>query len=257
MAESTLSLTYDDIAKRVGLFLGWSADSTQWDGAVGTAGTKIDTIDMVIQSGLRMFYAAHDWTFLKPIDSITTTAADNDYDLEDDFGGLVGNLTYGEDEGYESIPIIGEGQIRILQQRAASDAKPKYACVRPKSATETTGQRFEIILWPAPDGAYTLSFHKMILPEKLATTKYALGGMAHCETIVEACLAKADEIMNSTPSGVHHTAYAWQLARSIERDRKQAPEYLGYNTDTSMAGGGPVVRRLDGVQVTVDGVEYP
>lgn len=82
MAESTLSVGYLEIAREIGYVLSYGRDSSAW-GVVGTPGTNFFEIDEVIQRGLRQFYnppmlegeqTAHEWTFLRPTTTLTTTA---------------------------------------------------------------------------------------------------------------------------------------------------------------------------------------
>ena len=72
--ESSLSIGYQDLQTKVGYALGYGRDSTAW-----TTNDLLD-IDDCIESGLRQFYyppilpgqkAAHEWTFLRPVDSLT------------------------------------------------------------------------------------------------------------------------------------------------------------------------------------------
>lgn len=63
---AALTVSYSDLLERVGRFLfgqrsGYSDDDTS-------------DIEDAIRDGLRRVYAAHDWSFFKPIEDITTTA---------------------------------------------------------------------------------------------------------------------------------------------------------------------------------------
>jgi hypothetical protein len=67
MAESTLSIDYAIIHREVGRFLGMPR--TSW-----SSGDLAD-LDDLINAGLRRFYAAYRWTFLRPIITLTTNAS--------------------------------------------------------------------------------------------------------------------------------------------------------------------------------------
>lgn len=80
MAESTLSLTYDEIQVEVGRYLGYDILAAGW--AVANP-TLVAEIDRVIQAGYRQFLyppsiagveAGYEWSFLKPTTTITTIA---------------------------------------------------------------------------------------------------------------------------------------------------------------------------------------
>ncbi len=78
MAEPTTATTYAAIRSEVGQFLGWSRDSSNW-----SVENRSTIIDALVLSGVRQVVtppiipgerAAHEWTWLKPIISLTTTA---------------------------------------------------------------------------------------------------------------------------------------------------------------------------------------
>ncbi len=64
MAESTLSATFTTLQVAVGDFLGFGRDTAAW------TSDETDRVEEVLQSGIREFYTAHDWSFLKHITSI-------------------------------------------------------------------------------------------------------------------------------------------------------------------------------------------
>ncbi len=78
MAESTLSLDYDDLRSEIGFLLGYGlGTSPVWSTAQAAA------ITACLNSGLRQFYVQQDWewSFLKPISTIILWA---DVALDDD-----------------------------------------------------------------------------------------------------------------------------------------------------------------------------
>lgn len=174
----------------------------------------------------------------------TFTINQQDYDLPDSFGYAIGELFFQPGVTYGGpIQIVGEGIILAKrQQMSPFSGRPTMACIRykPLVASTTDGQRQEILFWPAPDQAYLLSYKFAALPDKLsATAVYTYGGMAHAETLKEACLAAAEELENDA-MGLHGQAFMRQLIASIGVDMRSVPHLLGYNADRSDAG-----RRLD------------
>lgn len=328
MAESTLSITFDDLQKEVAFYLGLSRDSTKW------SASELESINSCIKSGLRQFYCpdplpgeriAHDWSFLRPIASfvvwssleatstntvtgatadggsnttltatlptfvpsmvgsaITLTGvsgewtilsytsstvvkvsgavpsmstprtfsmtASGDYPLPDDFGGIDSPITVLTPELGGPIPVGGEASIRASRQYQTVTGKPTNAAVVP-DLNDGTGQRFTLMLFPTPEVNYTLQFRYRVLPDALTTGKYAYGGSAHAETVLESCLAVAEKRMNDT-LGIHRTEFANRLRASVSRDRLSAPHNLGYNGDNSDEMPIPVLN------VTFNGVQY-
>ena len=238
--ESTLSTTLTSLRKEVGwLWLG-DRTSSNW------TSDETDQIDEMINSGLRQFYhpppnsispKGHRWSFLEPTTTLSTVSGTEDYTLSADFGGLIGLITYTDsDEQWYPIELTGEHRIRILRQRDYNSNKsdPRYAAVRPKSSDGGNGQRFELMLWPMPDAAYTLRYKYHALPSKITASKpYPLGGEIHSETILESCLAIAEQRLENS-SGIHTQKFQERLAASCAMDRQlQTPDTMGYNGDPS------------------------
>ena len=90
-----------------------------------------------------------------------------------------------------------------------------------------------MILWPTPDAIYTLTYRFIPHPDALTTAApYPYGGAAHAETLIESCLAVAEQRMNHE-RGLHYAAFMDRLGASVAYDRRQAPEFYGYCGDNS------------------------
>jgi len=72
MTESTLSLRYHDFAGRVGEYLGYGYDDAATPVIWTTA--QANQIDRLVNEALLGFYAAHNWSFLHPVRTITLWA---------------------------------------------------------------------------------------------------------------------------------------------------------------------------------------
>lgn len=255
MTESTLSIQLSSLRKEVGEFLGHGRDSSKWE-----SGDK-EKIDACIKSGLRRFYmpsmnrgvdgwrAEHQWSFLKPITSLVTESGTKSYDLPDLYAGIIGNLTHAADETYQDIRITSESRIRSMRASDDSQGIPHLAAVRPKSTTNASsetvfdasgGQRFELVLYRTPDAAYTFEYQFRINPDALTSSApYPLGGAAHAETILEGCLAVAEERYNKE-KGIHNQNFIERLIASLDHDKRSStPDVLGYNGDRSNGEFGP------------------
>tara|TARA_B100000519_G_C14254494_1_gene444301 strand:- start:1427 stop:2530 length:1104 start_codon:yes stop_codon:yes gene_type:complete len=238
--ESTLSLSYADIRKELGWFMFGERTSSNWSSDEGAQ------IDDIVKSGLRNFYhppptnnspRGYKWSFLEPTTTLSTVAGTSDYTLSADFGGLVGPMTYSTDDSrWFPIEMTGEHRIRVLRQRdyATLKSDPRLAAIRPINSDGSNGQRFQIMLYPTPDKAYTLSYRYHALPGKIDSTyPYPKGGEAHAETILESCLAVAEARMDNN-AGIHAAAFQNRLNASISYDKMMhTPDYQGYNGDGS------------------------
>lgn len=180
------------------------------------------------------------------------------YDLSDDFGSLDGDITYADDEGISADSVIrqvGEARIRALRQNSVVTGTPTMAAVRPKAATGTVGQRFEMLFWPTPDDSYVLSFRYRILPTALGGDtgehSYPLGSAVHAETLIASCLAAAEHRINDA-RGQEYQYFIERLQASIAADLEQQPDSLGYNGNVKSG----TVRWTHGDQCTVGGILY-
>jgi hypothetical protein len=159
-------------------------------------------------------------------DDFTVTANGN-YDLPDDFAAIDGPLTFGSQEWFTPLPIMGEAMMRERRQFDALTGIPYMAAVAIKSGAATAGQRYQLMLYPTPDSVYNLSFRYVVLPDSLtAGASYHLGGAQHSELILASCMAAA-EIHRSQVRGARWEAFIQRLAASVSMDNLLAPETLG------------------------------
>jgi len=231
MAESTLSISYTDLQKEVGHFLGYKGESATW------GADKVAEVDRYIQSGVRRFYyppamegveAGYEWSFMRPTATIETVAAGEAQDLPDDFGRIIGDLFCTPDVSRNSIVVVGEGRMLSLWQRGDPAGLPRYAAVRHKESDGATGQRLQVMWWPVPSDAFTITYRYESYAGKLTTAKpYPLGGMRHSELILESCLAVAEQRANDE-LGLHGERFGALLAAGIAQDRRNGPRHYGH-----------------------------
>lgn len=240
MSESSLSLGFPELRTAIGFYLGYGRTSGSW------SAEAVLEIAECLNAGLRQFYfppplgkkgVSHEWSFLRPTTTMDTAAADGNYDMPDDFGGLDGDMCYDTAESrLGPIEIIGEHQIRKMREAGggATSGTPQYGAIRPKGGVGAAGQKQELILWPLPDAIYTLHYRYKVLADAVTSgAPYPYGGMAHAETILASCLAVAESRIEDE-KGTKWQDFMERLAASIEHDQKaMPPEKLGYNGDTS------------------------
>lgn len=230
MAESSLSLGYPELVIAVAEFAGFDPDSDNHSAA------QTARIGRIIDAGLRRFYRAHSWNFLNKVSgSVSFTADDYDYDLPDDCISINGPITVDDDaEGYSPIVQRGTDVILGLRQRDNSlTGFPRYYAIRATAHAGTTGQRYEIIVWPTPDGSYTGAFTYTVQAGQVSTSApYPYGGMTHAEAIRAAVLAAA-ELDLFREQGPQENMWREALATSIRRDAELSPGNYGPNTDES------------------------
>ncbi len=169
------------------------------------------------------------------LDQTYTLTHNGNYDMDDDFGGIQGTLTYNSSDNRDDIKIVGENNIRSLRSTTSTRAAPQYVAFRPKETTGVTGQRWEAQFYPIPDSEYPLEFRFTAYIYKLdATNKFPFGGMAHGETIKQSILAAAEAQEDDNPTGPQYQKFIALLTASIGEDSKATTKrYFGQNLDRS------------------------
>jgi len=230
MAESSLSIGVTDLRAEVGYFLGYGRASASWTAA------QLAEINSIVQSGVRRVYyppaisaevSGYEWSWLRPTKTLSITANDGDYDLPDDFGRLIGAFHYGADEYRASVVVVSVGKLLAMRAASALSDLPRYAAIRYKESTGASGQRQEVLFYPEPNEAKTLSYEYEAYSGQLTDANpYPLGGMQLAELYTESCLAVAEARINDE-IGQHAQQYQALLVDAISRDRKRGARYYG------------------------------
>lgn len=229
MAESTLSLDYDEIAATFARVHGWPAEAS-W-----SADQDAD-FAYCVREGLRRFYYPtvpdkpdFEWSFLRVTGSVSISSGTYAYDLPDDFGGIIigAQMTLGDGTGYPKLKSVNEEELRTLKANDASSATPRYFAVRAKAAAPTTGHRWEVLYHPTPNATLTATFRYVASPDTISSVnKYPRGGAVHSQTIIASILAAGEMYLDNDPQGAWRQEFDKLLAASIRID-----------SETKRAGG--------------------
>lgn len=243
MSESSLNLKKADLESKVGIFLGWGGGENLADTPWTTM--QKNRIKDAVDSGYRQFItpspdqngASHDWSFLRPVASIALANGSQTVQLPDDYGSLEGTITVTQSstDSMWPVQVTGEGRIREMYAKLPSaTGRPVWAAERPIRGTgHERSSRYELVVYPEANEAFTLEFSYYLLPEALTDANpYCYGGMQHAETILESCLAVAEERINDE-RGLHSQKFVERLAASMAIDRRNKAQLLGYNGDRS------------------------
>lgn len=214
-----LHMSYADIYRALGSFLGYGSDATRW-----TDDQESDAVE-VVRSGLRSFYwpsvegERYTWSFLRKSATITTVAETGDYALATDFGGRLIGFNHAVALNRRKLSRIGEDEILSLRGQNDRSGVPLFcalSAVQPGAGGKTTWQ---VLLYPRPDAVYTLNYRYAIDPPLDSDDTYHLGGSVHSETVLEACLAAAEKLRRpELGDGVHYQRFMERLKASISVD---------------------------------------
>jgi hypothetical protein len=174
------------------------------------------------------------------VSDTVTVQSDGDYLLPADHGGFVGNsLSYDEaDDSYNGMTISSVARILALRQSNVSSSSPASrpfeAACKPNSTTNQAQHRAILMVWPVPDGTYTLHYQYHAIQPKLTDDKsFPMGTDMHSEAMLASCLSVA-ELKKTGKVGHERNNFMRLLAASISRDRNAfRPKIYGQNLDRS------------------------
>ena len=217
-------IDYSELKERVGKFLygvrsGWSSD-------------QVYDINNCIDDGLRRVYLAHDWSFFRPVKTITTVDGTATYDMPTGCESVESKMHYaiGESDYYPPIEQRSESEIRRRRQdtEATDTDRPRFFSVTTGAYDGSTGSTRSITFWPTPDDEYVLSAVYRFRPTMLDNSApYPVGNEIMAQVITEACLAAAERGFDERGKQ-HEDLYQQMLPRAIQADLEAtAPMQLG------------------------------
>lgn len=264
-----LTVTKSTLLRYIGRKLGLLTETRSASTLSGAA--LIDATD-VLNDALRRFYdpdilpedigryEKHQWSFLFPTVRFSLASGQWRYALPADFAMLHGPLTYarGEDTCYPPLELTAPEIVYRRQQQNDSSGIPRMAAIQVTTPQQGLPTSHELVVYPTSDGDYGLNLTYKINPYSLdADAELPLGGQAHVQTVISACLAAA-AMFDEFEGSKYEQRFLEHLRSSISHDRKlSAPESLGVNYDTSDGVEFYRNRPYGGSSiVTYDGVSY-
>jgi hypothetical protein len=238
MAESTLSLSLTNIKSAIGAYLGISRTAANW------SAENLADVVRIINAGERQVYSpsipalsergkpsTHVWSFLKAMATITTANGTQSYDLPDDFSGFIRHdgavVMYGIELAFTTSkdwPLTVVEDWRVLEKIQAGTSmptgitQPLLASVIPKTFTQSTGQRWQIKMWPTPTSTLLINGRYRMTPNAISSdNNFPHGGEPFAELFLESCLAAAEEMMNDQ-SSVHRERFREMLVAAVALD---------------------------------------
>jgi len=220
--EPGMGVSYSSLIERVGRAMFGIRE--------GFSAAQLDDLHDCLRDGLHAVYAAHRWSFLRPLQTITTESGVDSYELPLEFDSLEGDLTYepGKSDYYPPVRVVQESEVRRWRQDDDLSGRPRLAAVVPVKFDPTVGSRRQIMFYPVPDAAYILTARMRLRPLMLSEANpYPIGGEALAEAITESCLAAAERYLDER-EGVHAKRFMEALAAAIAADRDaSSPDHLG------------------------------
>lgn len=217
----TLKISYDELRREAGRFLGYDRDPDEWDST-----QELDVGD-ILRSGLRLFYwpnvgeTRYAWSFLRKQETVTTVSGTSAYELAADFEGMLSGFSYQTGSARRRVARVPEEEVASLQGKNNLSGAPEYCALRVVQPADDVNQTHcEALFYPTPDAAYTLTYRYSVSPPELSETiEYHLGGAVHSECVLEACLAAAEKTMQPEHGpGIHAERFQQLLQASVKID---------------------------------------
>ena len=219
----TLKISYDELRRESGRFLGFSRDPSVW------ASTETQDVADIIRAGQRHVYwppvvegmPSHLWSFLCPSADISLVAGTRSYAFPADFVRLRSDFTFKNASGHRRILKIDEADIRSLWAKSSLVGIPHYCAIR--SSGDMAVEGYELLVYPEPDSNLAIEYRYEKSPSEIASDNpYHLGQASHSELLLSACLMVADKMLNSESiapdGGIHAQRFFRQLSASIALD---------------------------------------
>lgn len=198
----------------------WAAQGDLWvsgayypvsSRASGTSITLVDT-SVTVSSGTS--YSLHH----------------RDYTLPDDFGGLLDEFTYREDQANAgTLQRVNESLLRSMETYPRLTGTPNYFCLSTVVPTSAQESKQIANFYPAPDATYTLWYRYKVVPPLLdgSSYVYAHGGAEYSQTLLLSCLDRVLFLLYQDES--RHQAFLEALEGSTRLDlRVNRPQTHGF-----------------------------
>ncbi len=213
-ADGTVSITTGTVTLTGGTWPTWAAQGDLWvNGGYYPVSTRTNGTTLVL----------HD-TSVTGLSGESYSLKHREYDLPDDFGGMVENFTYRQDQTRaRQLVRLNEAMIRSLETYPELTGTPESFAVTSVAPVTTSGHqesKSRAVFYPIPDGTYTLWYRYSVVPPMLdgSTYVYAHGGAEVAETLKLSCLDVALSTLYRDDSA--HARFMESLAAAVQRDRR-------------------------------------
>lgn len=217
-----LELSFKDLYEKVQKYLGTYGSS-------GASGTELTSSKEIVNDAYRKFINSKKWSFLFPIEQITTMNGQAVYELPDDFVSLQGSITYGPDENQSDLKPITMAKWNSL--RASNDyvGYPEFYVISPDRFDKDIGTRWSLYLYPTPDASYCLQLPIQIMPLLLEDDDdLPIGGAEMADTLRIMCLAEAEDSKEGVKEPIYKPQVKDVLNNAYALDRRRYSRSVGH-----------------------------
>ena len=146
-----LSVSYSDIQKNVALMLGWNRTPSETPGTWSQ--NQIDDFKLVMKAGLRKFYGAYDWSFMKPRYTLATSAPYSTGTVTISSGTVLGSGTDFPDDSTDYWMIVNGTRYEVSSRTGDTGLTLTDSGVNIGTASSYSMSRYKYTL-PADFGGF-------------------------------------------------------------------------------------------------------
>jgi len=207
----------------------------------GLSESEREQIDDSIRAGYVDFLYpenGHPWGFLRPSTTLELDSDVEDYNTPPEFGGVDGHKMYFDADDGSLTEVDNVSVNRILRQRSSSlsnTGRTRVFAVDNMPATGQGPQKSQVMVWPKPDGAYTLHYTMIVKPLMLSLENPSPWGSEEFGECLKSCVVAAAALKFEPSEAAGYTNDKMRrLAAAVAVDkRRNRGRSLGYNGDDS------------------------
>ncbi len=242
----TISSSSTTVTLTGGTWPSWAAQGDIWaDGAYHPVSTRSSDSQIVLVTAPSTAFSTD-----------TYSLKHREYDLPDDFGGMLDPFTYRQDVAVcTTLTRVNEAMIRSMESYPETTGVPGYFCITSVAPISTQESKARAIFAPLPPvgTTYTTWYRYSVVPPALdgSTYVYAHGGAEFTEMILLSCLDKALQTLFG--SNEKHQAFLECLESSTMLDkRKTRPTTHGFGAYSDGYGRDYAFNRRHNGVTTID-----
>jgi hypothetical protein len=186
----TVAVTLGVVTLTTGTFPSWAAQGDLWvDGGYYPVSTRDSSTQVTLVD-----------TTLTGLSGETYSLKHREYDLPDDFGGLLEPFTYRQDQSvWKELKRVNESMIRSMEQYPETNYPPEYFCITSVVPSATQESKARAIFAPLPEAGatYYLWYRYTVVPPLLdgSTYVYPHGGAEFANVVRLSCLDQASQFI--------------------------------------------------------------
>lgn len=224
----SIRVTRQYLMQEIGRETGWGRQPGKWNAI------QRQDAQRILDIGIRNFYVPptlpnetvfHSWSFLQPEFEIQLKVNKEDYDLPEDFAGLINELTYSSsDDSWCPLCVVSELVVRKNRQELGGSAEysgyPQQVAIIPVGDAGTEYQRHKMMVFPCPNDDFRIRGRYRSNPLAFSDdTPHPMGGQPHAETLRLSVMAAIEQELEGG-NGPRYSQFLMALKTSVDFDRR-------------------------------------